>query len=188
MNAILDGYPDEFEGYLIRTDFRIGIQIALCLEDQEIEETERVAIALDLLFGRGIPDYETAFRCLAWYMNGGQEQRDKKNVSEDEEEETDQAFDFEIDSGRIMTAFLRSYNIDLTKEKMHWFHFLALIGDVGECAFTNVINIRTKKLTSSMSSDQRATYAELKKKYSLVEYTEDERAKIDEFFAQLTGE
>lgn len=187
MNAILDGYPEDFEGYLIRTDFRIGMQIVLCLEDEEIEEAERVAIALELLFGKGIPDIETAFRCLSWFMCGGQEQEQKRGTAEEEDEETDQAFDFEVDSARIMTAFLRAYHIDLTREKMHWFHFLALIGDVGECAFTNVINIRTKKLTSSMSSEQRATYAELKKKYSLVEYTEDEKAKIDEFFAQLTG-
>lgn len=189
MNPILDGYPEEYEGYLFRTDFRIGIQICMCLEDQELDEYERVAVALELLFGKGIPDVETAMKALGWYMCGGTLPDKKKRVedNEDDEKEAEQSFDFEIDSGRIMTAFLKAYNIDLTREHMHWFRFLALIGDVGECAFTNVINIRTKKLTSTMSAEQRATYAELKKKYSLVEYTEEEQAKIDEFFALLSG-
>lgn len=189
MNPILDGYPEEYEGYLFRTDFRIGIQICMCLEDQELDEYERVAVALELLFGKGIPDVETAMKALGWYMCGGILPEKKKRVEdeEDDEKEAEQSFDFEVDSGRIMTAFLRAYNIDLTRENMHWFRFLALLGDVGECAFTNVINIRTKKLTSTMSAEQRATYAELKKKYSLVEYTEEEQAKIDEFFAMLSG-
>lgn len=189
MNPVLDGYPEEFEGYLFRTDFRIGIQVCMCLEDKELEEYERVAVALELLFGRGVPDMETAMKALGWYMCGGKipEKKQNEECEEDEDETTEQSFDFEIDSGRIMTAFLRTYNIDLTRENMHWFRFLALLGDVGECAFTNVINIRTKKLTSTMSAEQRATYAELKKKYSLVEYTEEEQAKIDEFFALLSG-
>lgn len=190
MNPILDGYPEEFEGYLFRTDFRVGMQICMCLEDRELEEYERIATALELLFGKGIPDVETAMQALKWYMCGGKmpEQKHRSESEEsDEEDVADQSFDFEIDAGRIMTAFRKAYHMDLTREHMHWFQFLEMLGDVGECAFTNVINIRTKKLTSNMSAEQRATYAELKKKYSLTEYTEEEQAKIDEFFAMLSG-
>lgn len=190
MNAMLDGYPEEYEGYLIRTDFRIGMQICLCLEDRELEEYERLAIALDLLFGKGMPDMEVAMKALSWYINGGKLPEKKAyedNGEEEDEEEENRYFDFEIDSDRIITAFQKAYGIDITKTNMHWFRFLALLGDVGECAFTNVVNIRTKKLTSNMSSEQRATYAELKRKYSLVSYTEDEQAKIESFFAELSG-
>lgn len=41
LNVILDGFPDEYEGYLIRTDFRIGMQISEALKGFKIEAVER---------------------------------------------------------------------------------------------------------------------------------------------------
>ena len=35
-NILLDRLPDSYQGWLIRTDYRIGIQIALCLQDEEL--------------------------------------------------------------------------------------------------------------------------------------------------------
>ena len=35
-NLLLDALPTEYEGYLIRTDYRIGIQISQALEDEEL--------------------------------------------------------------------------------------------------------------------------------------------------------
>ena len=52
-NIILDRLPTEYKGYLIRTSFRIGIQISLCLQDEDYSEEERVLIALNLLYGNG---------------------------------------------------------------------------------------------------------------------------------------
>lgn len=186
MNAILDGYPDDFEGYLIRTDFRIGMQICMCLSDRDMEEPERLSIALELLYGRNIPDIDTAMKGLSWYLNAGREPEQRCN-SDDDGEERNEEFSFEVDSDRIISAFMRAYNIDLTKTHMHWFRFLTLLGDVGECAFTNVINIRTQKLTSAMSPEYRASISALKRKYSLRTYSNEEQEKINEFFAQLTG-
>lgn len=44
-NLLLDALPTEYEGYLIRTDYRIGIQISQALEDEELEPYERIGIA-----------------------------------------------------------------------------------------------------------------------------------------------
>lgn len=186
MNAILDGYPEEFEGYLIRTDFRIGMQICLCLADEELSDYEKLSNAFYLLFGRGVPDVETASRGLSWFLNLGEV---KEQSEDDGEEEEMPDFDFEIDSNRIISGFYKAYHIDLEREPMHWFRFLTLIGDLGECAFTNIIGIRGKKITSDMSADQRETYSRLKKKYALKQYTEEEQERINDFLAVLeTGE
>ena len=32
-NAILDRLPEDYNGWLIRTDYRIGVQIQLCISD-----------------------------------------------------------------------------------------------------------------------------------------------------------
>ena len=66
-NLLLDALPTEYEGYLIRTDYRIGIQISQALEDEELEPYERIGIALSLLYGNGIPPADIAAkrRCCA---------------------------------------------------------------------------------------------------------------------------
>lgn len=69
MNPMLDGYPDNYDGYLIHTDFRIGIQICQCLSDEELSEYERIATALYLLYGKGVPDAGTAQKGLSWFIN-----------------------------------------------------------------------------------------------------------------------
>lgn len=182
MNPILDGYPTEYAGYLIRTDFRIGIQICQCLADEDMSEYERVATALYLLFGNGVPDQETAQAGLTWFINGGCIPEEKSTDGED-------FFDFDVDSGRIITGFKKNYNIDLERENLHWFKFLAMIGDLGDCAFTNVIEYRTKKITSDMPAETRKTYADLKRKYALKPvFNEEEQAAIDDFLSQLVAD
>ena len=48
-NMLLDRLPSDYKGYLIRTDYRIGIQISLALDDPELNENDRVMVALSLL-------------------------------------------------------------------------------------------------------------------------------------------
>lgn len=183
MNPILDGFPEEYEGYLIRTDFRIGMQIAQCLADDDYDDYEKIAISLELLFGKGIPDMDIAAAGLSWFLNAGEERK-----GSNEEPDNENYFDFEIDSMRIFTAFRSQYGIDLTKENMHWFQFLSMISDLGECAFTKVISYRTMD-TSELPANQKKTYDELKRKYSLsaVSYTNEEKERISEFLAELNN-
>lgn len=54
-NIILGKLPDNFEGYLIRTDFRIGIQISQALADVNLHDDEKIKVAAGLLFGEGLP-------------------------------------------------------------------------------------------------------------------------------------
>lgn len=163
MSVLLDGYPDDYNGYLIRTDFRIGLQICACLADEEFNEFERQAQALYLLYGNGIPEcFEEAIQGLSWFLNGG------KEINEQESNKDSEAyFDFTEDARRIETAFRRFYGIDLDSVNLHWFKFLDYIGDLGECAFTNVIEIRSKKITANMTKEEVNTYRKLKEEYAL---------------------
>lgn len=54
-NMLLDRLPSSYKGYLIRTDYRIGIQISLALDDPNLSDNDRVWVALSLLYGAGMP-------------------------------------------------------------------------------------------------------------------------------------
>lgn len=173
-NIMLDPLPDNYEGYLIRTDFRIYIQITQCLADDTLSNEERVSTALWLLYGMSQPPQEIAYQGLIWYLRFGGEpfeyvednsnQKRKQDIQENEEEYS--TMDFNADSFRIYTAFRRYYNIDLKMQYLHWAEFISMLKDLGECAYTSVIDIRSKNL-AGMSGKEKATYSKLKKKYRL---------------------
>lgn len=74
MNIMLDGMPTEYEGYLIRTDFRIGMQISEALNDVNLADPEKMITAIHLLYGRSVPaDPGVAEAGLRWFMRGGKE-------------------------------------------------------------------------------------------------------------------
>jgi len=179
MNVLFDGYPEEYEGYLIRTDFRIGLQILQCLADKEYTKEEKYAQVVYLLFGNGAPrDWNRALNGVKWFLNGGRE----KVVNE---EHIEPILDFEVDNRRIRTAFLRYYNVDLSKEYMHFFDFLDKLNDIGECALSNVMQIRGKDVDDkNLDAKTKAKLRKLKREFALEtpeEFTEEQQEKLDAF-------
>lgn len=191
-NPILDAFPDNYDGYLIRTDFRIGVQIVLLMGDDDLTDGEKIATAFDLLYGAGIPkSIEKAMDGLRWYISGGSkgdDEEDENLITQDDESEDDgeKTFDFDYDAMWIYTAFRRTFGVDLNTAKLHWFEFRAMLADLGECAFTKVLEYRTKDL-SGMSPKQRSSYAKLKRKYAIPrKLSEEEAEKVNAFMAALS--
>ena len=182
LNIMLDGFPDEYEGYLIRTDFRIGMQISEALNDVNLADPEKMITALRLLYGNGIPaDTDLARAGLQWFMSGGKDYRSGEN-SEDGSAPT---FDFEQDNRLVYSAFRARYGIDLTRERLHWFAFLAMLGDIGGCSLSDIIGIRRADL-SSMNDEQRRQYAKLQARFRIKPQLSDaELARIAEFEDKL---
>lgn len=180
LNIILDGFPSEYEGYLIRTDFRIGIQISEALNDVNLAEPEKMMTAMRLLYGAGVPtDLRLASEGLRWFMSGGQPNEDS---APDGKPPT---FDFEQDNRLVYSAFRARYGIDLTRERLHWFAFLAMLGDLGGCSLADIIGIRGTDL-SKLSGEQRKHYAELQAKFRIKPQMFDgDLARIAEFESQL---
>lgn len=182
-NIVLDRLPSEYKGYLIRSDFRIGIQINACLSDSELTTEERISSALFLLFGNGVPEFSIAYAGLIWFLSGGKRDitvEDADDVSDSSEPDV---MDLEQDITYIYSAFIKCYNIDLATERMHWFKFIALLNDISDCMMTNIMDIRTIKL-SDIDKKNRAKVSRLKNKYALErdDNTDEEtKAKIDRF-------
>lgn len=199
-NRILDALPEEYEGYLIRSDFRIGIQISQCMSDPELSKNEQIMTALDLLYGEGKPDIETALDGLIWFMEAGKPRKNKSVLEQIEEEvkgpddapeATPRTFDYDIDSAAIWGSFRKVYGIDLSRDKMHWWTFVALMDDLSECSLHKLIEIRTKKIDSSMSAQEKQYWTDAKARHSLGDteelFSEEELENYRQFLMLTKG-
>lgn len=186
-NVLLDPLPTEYEGFPIDSDFQTGIQIMQVLEDEELTDQERIMVALSLLFlqedkeGNPLPfpDVQTAVEGLVWFLTDWNHDRNSKT-------DKTRVTDYDIDQWRIYSAFRQHYGINLNTDKLHYWEFMGLLSTLPECAYTRVIDIRSKKITSNMGKEERKAYTELKKVYALdqpkeVEYTDSQKEAIDEF-------
>ena len=179
-NMLLDPLPEDYEGFLIRTDYRIGIQIALCLQDQELSENDRLLVALSLLYGNGIPPLETAVQGMSWFLRCGEDPR------EDENGGGKQTFWFDFDHARIAASFRKTYGIELHRIRLHWFEFRAMLESLDEdSALSHAIQVRGTN-TANMKGKQRSDFERLKHQMTPpVKYTEEEQQVMDDFWAQF---
>lgn len=159
-----DGLPDEYEGYVINTDFETGIFIMKALGDERLSTFEQNTLAVNLLFDNfEIPqDAETALDALHWFLTGWNHDR---YISKEEQEEA--VIDWDIDQWRIYSAFRNQYHINLLSEELHFWEFMALLTTLEECAFTRVADIRGKKEHRSMPFEERKALQKAKKIYAI---------------------
>lgn len=176
----MDRLPEEWEGIPIDSDYQTGIQMFWALEDEELTDEERIFFAGRLLFGKNMPkDMNKVVEAINWFLGGWNTDKLPKGKTEKP------VMDYQADQWRIWVAFLRQYNINVNRKKLHFWEFMALLRNLEECSFTRVIDIRTKVLDAKMSKEEQKYYREQKKIYELEskpkEYTEKEASDIDEF-------
>jgi hypothetical protein len=179
-NYQLDKYPQDYNGYLIRTDFRIGIQIVQCLKDNTLEDIDKALICINLLYGKGCPqNVKIAVDGVLWFLSCGKEIQN----NEDKEE----IYDFDIDSQYIHSGFMKTYNINLSNIRMHWFEFVALMADLNGSVFQEIINYRSMDI-SDTSGKQREKLSKIKNKFKLPNRYTKEETEIIEKFLKNQGE
>lgn len=182
-NMLTEKLPTKYKGYHINTDFKCGIKISLALDDWQLGDEERVLTALSLLYGEGIPDdMNVALDGLRWFLTCGKE-ADKASYSDIDDVDTakesvnvkgdDISFDFEVDASNIYAAFLKNYNIDLTKTDMHWFQFIALFSNLKNTSLNDMMYYRTLDL-SQYKGEQKAEMKALKERYKIHKITKQQ--------------
>lgn len=183
-NVMLDKLPEEYKGYPINSDFRIGIQIFQIMNDSELSEMEQFYKSCELLFdvdgAEQPPDMQTMQDGIRWFLSGwytdnpvNDEKKDRKDM------------DYDIDQWRIFSAFLTQFGINLNEADMHFWVFMGLLSTLNECAFTRVVDIRTKKIDPKMKPSDKAEFKKVKERYALEEVEEQmtpqEKADYDAF-------
>lgn len=192
-NMLTEKLPTKYKGYHINTDFKCGIKISLALDDWQLGDEERVLTALSLLYGEGIPDdMNVALDGLRWFLTCGKE-ADKASYSDIDDVDSakesvnvkgdDISFDFEVDASNIYAAFLKNYNIDLTKTDMHWFQFIALFSNLKNTSLNDMMYYRTLDL-SQYKGEQKAEMKALKERYKIHKITKQQVENLKIIYGQ----
>lgn len=183
-NVILDDLPEEWHGYRIYTDFRVGIQIVQLLEDTEFSQIERLAYAAELLFEEMPENIEECVQGIMWFLSAWNWDRKLKEKQDDII-----VMDYDIDQWRIYAAFRRQYGINLNCAELHFWEFMGLLGNLEECKFTRVMDIRAMEIDPKMTAEQKTAIKAAKKIYHIdrEEPEEDEVSPAREEFLIFAG-
>lgn len=146
----------------VKTSFRNILNILSLLKDSLFTEIEKQYLSL-IMFYEDVP--ENPWEAMQEMMKFIQCYADY----EEKEGSREEAFDFEIDSSSIYSAFFQIYGIDLSNTDMHWFQYISMFENIndGTPKFVNLMNIRQMKIEPSLSGEKKAEIQKLKRKYAL---------------------
>lgn len=170
-NILIDGLPDNYKGYKIRTSYKIGVMLSLLLEDEDVDEDYKYVQAIDLLYIDKPEDTSEALEGVAWFISCG-ENEVYYLESHFGSSNGNKALDFQYDASAIFGT-LRLYGVNLS-DNLHWFEFISIIHSLPECPLSQRISYRVMDLTK-FKGQTRAMYADIQNKVKVRKgYTKEE--------------
>ena len=126
----------------IRTDFRDIMRIIYAMNDPNLEDSEKAYVCLYVLYedfeNIKSDDYEAAFKAASFFIDCGEEKSDRvpsKGI-----------IDFEQDERLLISAVNRVAGKEVRSvEYLHWWTFMGYFMEIGECTYSTVLNLRSKK-------------------------------------------
>ena len=140
--------------YKIRTDYRVVIELLTALSDPDMQgdseaETEmiRAELVTGILFEDEIQrgDLEAALNAASAFIDMGIEEGNKNPI---------RLMDWEQDARIIIPAINNVAGFEIReKEYLHWWTFLSYYMGIGECTFSHIVGIRSKKIKGEKLMD-----------------------------------
>lgn len=128
--------------YKIRSDYRNALLIFSAFNDPEMDDYEKQFVMLDCIYC----DFETTHKGhikemtdkAVWFLDGGDIPVTKKAAAK--------VIDWDQDAKMLFSAVNKVAGKEIRLEPyLHWWTFLSLFTEMGECMYSTVINIRQKK-------------------------------------------
>ena len=183
-NLILDRLPNITpNGLKIRTDFRESIKFELLMQNSNIEEKDKVTIALNLYFYdiniKNEEELKKSVNDILWFYRCGKEETTSQG-KETKKETSKRIYSYEFDAEYIYSAFMEQYKIDLNKEHLHWWKFKALFNSLNEnVLFSKIMSYRAIDLSKIKDKDMKKYYKKMKKVYALPDLRSEEEKEND---------
>lgn len=132
----------EVDGTLhpIRTDYRAALDICAALSDEELTSNEKAYALLFILYEDlgGITNFDEAIKKALWFISCGDESTPQRKAPK--------LMDWEQDFPYIVAPINRIAGCEIRSlSYMHWWTFISYYYEIGECSFSNIISIRSKK-------------------------------------------
>lgn len=175
-NILLDELPNSTpNGFKIKTDFRQAIKFELLMQDKNIEDNEKVILALNLFYDE-VLEPKKQLDDIVWFYLKGKDVKDNKT----EGKNSQQIYSYEYDADYIFSAFLETYGIDVNIEKMHWWKFKAMFDGLNEkTKLVEIMGYRAIDLSKIKDKEEKARYKKLKKLYQLPDMRTAEEKEAD---------
>lgn len=127
--------------YEIRSDYRAILDICSALDDPELEQQDKAAVALDIFYlsiEEMPPEcYQEALDKCFWFIRGGNDETARK---------APKLMDWKQDFSLIVAPINRVTGKEIRSlDYMHWWTFLAAYYEIGDCLFAQVVRIRELK-------------------------------------------
>ena len=183
-NLILDRLPNITpNGLKIRTDFRESIKFELLMQNSNIEEKDKVTIALNLYFYdiniKNEEELKKSVNDILWFYRCSKEEMTSQG-KEIKKETSKRIYSYEFDAEYIYSAFMEQYKIDLNKEHLHWWKFKALFNSLNEeVLFSKIMSYRAIDLSKIKDKDMKKYYKKMKKLYALPDLRSEEEKEND---------
>lgn len=156
-------------GLRLRTDFRESIKFELLMQDRDIDNKDKLELALNLYFYK-IPDnIEKAIEDILWFYKCGKEELANSNNKGNNKNKKNQIYSYEFDDNYIYSAFLQQYNVDLQDiEYLHWWKFKAMFEGLSKDAkIVEIMGYRAIDLRKIKDKEEKERYKKLKDIYRL---------------------
>lgn len=186
----MNDYPKyiQVEGkkYAINTDFRVALNCdEIVRQNGESKEYETALALIYKLFGEECLDdvlnevipIDSVLKILKKYLWCGKTEEDLVNDKEP-------SMDFKQDMGYIRASFMSDYQIDLSKEKMHWWQFNDYLQGLTEHSAMNRIRYVREEPLKGKKGEELQRWIEMKKAVALKAEKTEEQKRLDKLFQE----
>lgn len=159
MNILTDELPTSVDisgkVYRINADFRTCLKVIMAFEDNELTPQEKQIVLLSNLYPAMPANVQEAITQAQRFLNGGKSENEENN-----EESPARVYSFSKDANFIFAAFRQTHGIDLQKEDLHWWTFLALFMDLGQdTTFCQLVSLRKRLKSGKATKEEKAAAA-----------------------------
>lgn len=157
-------------------DFRVVLDVIRALNDEELTDDEKAKCALIIFYDdvSGIEDFDKALKEMFRIINGGEEQ-------EDTQDKKPPLMDWEHDFPQLAPPISRvlGYDVRTPDKYTHWYTFLGGYMEIGECTFSTVVSIRSKRAKGKKLDDWEIEF--IKEHRKMVELPKKLTAEEEEY-------
>lgn len=126
-----------------KCDYRMVLDVICALNDVDLTEDEKIKCALFIFYEdiSAITDIETAIKEMFRIINYGE--TEDKNAADNKPALMDWEHDFPQLAPPISRVL--GYDVRTPDKYTHWYSFLGGYMEIGECTFSTIVSIRSKR-------------------------------------------